>query len=49
MLTTTQCTATTEHDIWEQTFPQIQVHTIDRINDYLVNSGVLLTDQLGIK
>ena len=49
VLTSTKCATAAQHDVGEQALPQVQVDAVDRIDDDLVHTGVLLTNQLRIE
>ena len=47
--TSAKCATTTEDDVREETLPQVEVDTVDRVYDNLVYTCVFLTDQLGVE
>jgi hypothetical protein len=44
-----QCSSAAQHDIAEQALPQVEIRSVDRVDDDLVYARVLEADNLGVE
>jgi hypothetical protein len=48
-ITSAECASTTEDDVREQAFPQVEIDAIDRVYDNLVNASIFLADKFWVE